>query len=119
IGISSLALTLQFLVQLFVIPQGKLFGQIMFLSTFAVFWVFNAYLASIDREALQKRILLSALGHPKAWKIRVPKYIMVAVLLTILSGSKDPRAILNTMIPNDTVAWRLLKDIVVESIETG
>ncbi|KAF9558461.1 hypothetical protein CPC08DRAFT_709610 [Agrocybe pediades] len=120
IGISSLALTLQFLVQLFIIPQGKLFGQIMFLSTFAVSWVYNAYLASVDREALQKRILLSALlRQPKTWKIRVPKYTTVAVLLTMLSGSKDPRATFNSLLSNDTVVWNLAKDIIVESIESG
>lgn len=120
IGVTSMALTLQFLVQLFLIPQGKLFGQIMFLSTFAVSWMYNAYLASVDREALQKRILFSALlKTPKTWKIRVPKYTAVAVLLTMLSGSKDPRATFTSLLPNETPVWRLMKDIVVKSIETG
>jgi len=120
IGMSALALTLQFLVQLFIIPQGALWGQIIFLSTFAVSWLYNAYLASVDREALQKRILLSALlQYPRTWKIRVPKYTTAVVLLTMLSESKKPLATFHSLLPNDTPVWNLLKRIIVESIKTS
>ena len=57
IGLCSVLLTAQFLVQLLLIPQGVLFGQVMFVSTLAVSWGYNTYLSSINREDIQTRIL--------------------------------------------------------------
>ena len=37
-----------FVAQLLLIPQGSLFGHIMFLVSFAVSWVDNSYLSSTD-----------------------------------------------------------------------
>jgi len=119
IGICSVALTFQFLVQLFMMPQGTLFGQIMFISSFAVSWLYNAYLASVDREDLQKHILVSALlQQPKTWTIRVPKYTTLAVLATLNLQVGDARSILDAFIPNNTKVWNLVKEIVVEGIQT-
>ena len=61
IGLCSILLTAQFLVQLLLIPQGVLFGQVMFVSTLAVSWMYNTYLSSIDREEIQTDVLLKVL----------------------------------------------------------
>ncbi|KAF4618968.1 hypothetical protein D9613_010078 [Agrocybe pediades] len=120
IGLCSMALTAQFLVQLFLMPQGRLFGQIMFLATFAVSWLYNAYLASVDREDLQKHILVSALlQKPKAWTIRVPKYTTLAVLAAMNLQTGDARPILDAFIPNNTKVWNLVKGTVAEGIKTN
>ncbi len=47
IGYCSILLLAQFLFQLFLIPQGILVGQILFLSTLAMSWICNGYLASL------------------------------------------------------------------------
>ncbi|KAG2362395.1 hypothetical protein BDR07DRAFT_1460919 [Suillus spraguei] len=62
IGLCSLLLIIQLLGQLLLIPQGTLFGQIMFLSSFAASWAYNLYLSSIDKENIQQELLLRILN---------------------------------------------------------
>ncbi|KAM5539225.1 hypothetical protein V8D89_007098 [Ganoderma adspersum] len=66
IGLCSILLTAQFLVQLLLIPQGVLFGQVMFVSTLAVSWGYNTYLSSINREDIQTTILRKILDLKEA-----------------------------------------------------
>ena len=69
LGFSALLLTIQFLAQLLIVPQGTNFGQIMFLTSLGVSWMYNSYLSSIDRESLQGAILLEkVLGQPDLCK---------------------------------------------------
>ena len=70
IGLCSILLTAQFLVQLLLIPQGVLFGQVMFVSTLAVSWGYNTYLSSINREDIQTKILLHDVLKLDTRKIR-------------------------------------------------
>ena len=41
VGLCSLLMITQFLAQLLLIPQGSLFGQIMFVASLAVSWMYN------------------------------------------------------------------------------
>ena len=41
--ICAFLLLSQFIVQLLLVPQGTLFGQIMFLASFTVSWGYNVY----------------------------------------------------------------------------
>ncbi|KAF8884218.1 hypothetical protein CPB84DRAFT_1734462 [Gymnopilus junonius] len=119
IGWSAAALTTQFLLQLFIIPQGTLFGQIMFLSSFAVSWIYNAYLASLDTEALQRGILTKILlQKPVIWTIRFPKRTALVVFVAVYTDAEDPRSFLDEMIPNNTSVWRLVKETITEAILT-
>jgi hypothetical protein len=117
IGIISLGLTTQFLLQLFIIPQGQLFGQIMFLSSLGVSWIFNAYLASVDRQDLQEEILTNAiLRNPRLDTVAFPKWTsLVACAIVCLEAKPEhTRAILDKMIPNNTEVWKRVKDAVLE-----
>ncbi|PPQ95901.1 hypothetical protein CVT26_015587 [Gymnopilus dilepis] len=117
IGICAVLLTIQFLGQLFLIPQGTLFGQILFLATLGISWLFNAYLASVDNEALQTRILSEVLLHkPKTSTVRLPKRTSLVVFAALYMGTKDPRSFLDEMIPNDTAVWKLVKETISEAI---
>ncbi|KAF8966333.1 hypothetical protein BDZ97DRAFT_1657822 [Flammula alnicola] len=118
IGYSSLALTVQFLAQLFLIPQGELFGQIMFLGSLGVSWAFNSYLASVDREQLQMNMLLKILNNPTSEKILLPKYTAVVAFAAFSLKSSNTRAVLNELIPNETPTWQIWKARVVEAVET-
>ncbi|KAG1836233.1 hypothetical protein F4604DRAFT_1602921 [Suillus subluteus] len=62
IGLCSLLLVIQFLVQLLLIPQGTLFSQLMFLSSFTALWVYNLYLSLINKEYIQEKMILEELG---------------------------------------------------------
>ncbi|THV00520.1 hypothetical protein K435DRAFT_656965 [Dendrothele bispora CBS 962.96] len=57
VGICCLASTLLLLMQIFLVAQATLFGQILFLISFGVSWLFNTYLASIDKNDLHKKAL--------------------------------------------------------------
>jgi len=61
VGLCSLLLVAQFLIQLLLTPQATLFGQIMFLSSFAVSWMYNSFLSSLENEKVQGDILCKAL----------------------------------------------------------
>lgn len=69
VGRCSFLLLIQFLAQLLIIPQGTLFGQIMFLASMGVSWVYNLYLSSVDKELIQRRMLLKVL-EPDEQNIR-------------------------------------------------
>ncbi|KAG1735415.1 hypothetical protein EDB19DRAFT_1830258 [Suillus lakei] len=62
IGLCSLLLEAQFLLQLILIPQGSLFGQIMFLTSIITSWVYNSFLQSLDKEKIQRKLLFDAIG---------------------------------------------------------
>ncbi|KAM5539224.1 hypothetical protein V8D89_007097 [Ganoderma adspersum] len=128
IGFSSFLLTVQFLAQLLLIPQGELFGQLMFVTTLAFSWAYNSYLSSLDRDNLQTTILFDILGLDEGGSIT--KYQLsswtATVVFTYLS-LQPPRAdkasphapkILDEMIPNDTEVWKLWKKVVAEKIST-
>ena len=58
IGWCSVLLMVQFLAQLLLIPQGTLFGQLMFIISIAVSWGHNMWLSSRNKEKIQRRILM-------------------------------------------------------------
>ncbi|KJA25854.1 hypothetical protein HYPSUDRAFT_99347, partial [Hypholoma sublateritium FD-334 SS-4] len=116
IGWSSVMLISQFLLQLFLVPQGVLIGQIMFLATFIVSWGFNAYLASVDREILQTNVLLKVLGKPNIRKFTVDKWSTAAVFATFYLQPTEPESILNELVPNSTPAWNVWKKRIIEAI---
>jgi len=54
----GLLLGIQSLLQLLPIPQpGTLLDQILFLSSFIIFWAYNLYLSSLDKEKTQQKLL--------------------------------------------------------------
>ncbi|KAI1795297.1 hypothetical protein LXA43DRAFT_992271 [Ganoderma leucocontextum] len=111
----ALLLMGQFLVQLFLIPLGTLFGQIMFIATVLASWVYNTYLSSIDREEIQTQILFKVL-RLEGDDIR--KYQLgtwttaVAFACFVLASKKtleDPLVLLDALLPNNTVVWKAWK----------
>ena len=135
IGIASLLLTLQFLVQLLLIPQATLFGQLMFVCTLAASGGYNAYLSSINREDIQTGILCEILrlskhstdaGEKKQGKIRKFKFATWTSTSTFaclaLQGPEkrlpDSSKVLNALIPNDTVVWNRWKCVLTEKLRS-
>ncbi|KAL0950673.1 hypothetical protein HGRIS_007457 [Hohenbuehelia grisea] len=118
IGISALALTAQFLLQLFLIPQANLFGQILFLTSLAVSYAYNAFLSSIDKEKSQQDILLRQLEalRPQKFKFTNRTAMGIFTLLAafpkdiLKNGSANERDLrmdvaLRTLLPNETPVW--------------
>ncbi|THU77886.1 hypothetical protein K435DRAFT_786503 [Dendrothele bispora CBS 962.96] len=92
VGACCLLLMLQLLVQLFLIPQATLFGQILFLCSFGVSFLCNTYLSSFDKEDLQRMTLEDKDGG-------------VAEQL------------FNRLLPNQTPEWKVFKKDVLDAYD--
>ncbi|OJT12323.1 hypothetical protein TRAPUB_11098 [Trametes pubescens] len=57
LGICAVLLSLQLLAQLLVVPQGELYGQLLFLGSLAVSWAHNSCLSAPDLGTLLRRVL--------------------------------------------------------------
>lgn len=112
IAISSLILILQFLAQLLLIPQGKFFGQLMFVSSLSVSWLYTFCISFFRREPRQASILFQKLGDPQIRKFHLGARTTMTVFATLLAFHKasnpSPIAVqkmLSILLPNDTVVW--------------
>ncbi|KAJ8585691.1 hypothetical protein M405DRAFT_397135 [Rhizopogon salebrosus TDB-379] len=123
IGLCSLLLVLQFVAQLLLIPQGTLFGQVMFLTSFAVSWIYTLFLSSMDKKYLHEELFIQALNlsedHMKTYKMGTRTAAAVFACLALQpdhdSGewakqSFRPSDILRQFIPNDTKVWAVWRD---------
>ncbi|KAF9071577.1 hypothetical protein BDP27DRAFT_511852 [Rhodocollybia butyracea] len=124
IGACALLLTVQFVLQLLLIPQSSLFGQILFLFSLAVSWAYNSYLASLDRESLQINIISECLNlRPVAHK-PVPKYDLAtwtgaAVFVAYVLRPSNCRELLDQIIPNNTTTWSKFKEEIVHDVKSA
>ncbi|KAF8838360.1 hypothetical protein BDN67DRAFT_971637 [Paxillus ammoniavirescens] len=97
--------------------KGSLFGQIMFVSSLGVSWGYNSWLSSLDKEKIQKEILLNhVLGEPKVTKYYFGTRTSMVVFVLLVLQPEDPGKILNDLLPNDTKVWRKLKLTIVERL---
>ena len=117
IGYCSILLTIQFIAQLFLVPQGSLFGQVMFISSLAVSWVYNSCLSAFDKEKIQQRILLNEiLKQPSLKKYTLTTRTAAVVFALCVLSPEDPSKILEACLPNDTKVWRQWKETVLERL---
>ncbi|KAG2060274.1 hypothetical protein BDR06DRAFT_927018 [Suillus hirtellus] len=127
VGICSLLLLSQFLIQLLLVPRATLFGQIMFLSSLAVSWAYNSFLSSLEKEKIQTDILWKWLNEPPITKFVLPNrtseaacacFILHAGVDKSRKSSTDfkPKKILEYMIPNDTRVWEAWRKHVAEQV---
>ncbi|KAG8219019.1 hypothetical protein J3R82DRAFT_4775 [Butyriboletus roseoflavus] len=125
VGLCSLLLLVQFLLQLLLIPQGTLFGQIMFLASLGVSWVYNSYLSSLEKEKIQAEVLFEKLGKPDMRTFRLGTRTTMAVFACLLlcdgmessSGNVNPGKILLDFIPNDTQVWQRWRKKVIQQMK--
>ncbi|THU96850.1 hypothetical protein K435DRAFT_722369 [Dendrothele bispora CBS 962.96] len=122
VGRCCILQTGQFLIQLLLIPQAGLFGQSMFLTTFAVSWLYNAYLSSFDKEEMQRKVLLK----PNVLNIdgKRQRYVFgtrtaMAVFVMFALQPSNPRSLLDHLIPNNTNIWNTFKDQLAKQAPIG
>lgn len=129
IGVCSLLLVVQFLLQLLLIPQGSLFGQIMFLVSLGVSWGYNSYLSSLEKERIQTDILFQTLGIPDSeiLRFRTGTRTTMAVFVCLLlfhgvepSSPEEDSArrfrILHSCLSNDTAVWKRWREKVIQQL---
>ncbi|RDX41405.1 hypothetical protein OH76DRAFT_1467218 [Lentinus brumalis] len=124
IGDCAVLLTVQFIIQLLLIPQGQLFGQIMFVASLAVSWVYNLCLSSLDKEDYQTKILLGILRldnahiNTFAFRSRTAMVVFSCLSLQLNVGIANPRKLLDELLPNDIEVWERWKTLVACKLST-
>ena len=115
VGWCSVLLTIQFIAQLFLIPQASLFGQVMFLFSLAVSWIYNLCLSAVDKEKILGRTLLEKiLSRPLLKKYILPNRAAAVVFALCILRPEEPEKIVEAYLPNKTRVWRKWKEIVLE-----
>ena len=110
--------------QVVLIPQGTLFGQIMFIVSLCVSWTHSYRLASFKKERLQAELLFDTLGEPRVRKFSVGTRTTTAVFVCLLlfHGERSlPSAyhrILTAVVPNDTLVWSRWREKVVNQLQS-
>ncbi|KAI0781257.1 hypothetical protein BD413DRAFT_463250 [Trametes elegans] len=130
IGVCAVLLTLQFLVQLLLIPQGVLHGQLAFLFSLGCSWAYNSYLSSFDRLSIQRAILLDQVLKVKEQTADLRRYELgtrtATVVFALLALANSPGAkpqtealskVLDDLMPNDTAEWKVWKGEVLRCIQ--
>ncbi|KAI0366156.1 hypothetical protein BV20DRAFT_952835 [Pilatotrama ljubarskyi] len=121
IGVASVGLTIQFLLQLLFIPQGTLFGQVMFVASLGISWLYNAYLSALEKEDIQTEILMDVLRLREAdlqkfaFGTRTSQVAFTALSLR----SPRPMKLLDELLPNDTPVWERWKKVLERKLLTG
>ncbi|KAI6042789.1 hypothetical protein EDC04DRAFT_884950 [Pisolithus marmoratus] len=119
IGWCSFLLMFQFIAQLLLIPQGTLFGQIMFITSLAFSWGYNLWLSAFDQDEIQRNILMkNVLRQPQLTKYGLPNRTSMAVFVLLILKATEVEKVMDYLLPNDTNAWRKWKDVVVSRIIT-
>ena len=123
IGICSMLLFLQSIAQFILIPQGSLLGQIMFSGSIIISWGYNLWRSYFNknREKIQRAMVVeSILQTPKLTKYTFNTRTSLAVFVAIANEDKSKsRAILNHILPNDTVEWNTWKYAIESRLQNG
>lgn len=127
VGLCSLLLEVQFLLQLLLIPQGSLFGQIMFLTSVIASWAYNSFLASLDKEKIQRKLFCDTiklrqtamLGFQAGTRTSMAAFacfVLCEDLPRPLKGI-EPMKFLLEFLPNKTLVWQKWREQVVAQVE--
>ncbi|KAG8214920.1 hypothetical protein J3R82DRAFT_10107 [Butyriboletus roseoflavus] len=125
IGWCSILLLVQFIAQLLLIPQGFLFGQIMFVTSLGASWCYNLWLCSLDKAGVQQKILLENIlqlkeDDVKRYRLNNWPAMVVFVLLTVVLEDEDYKCVLNTvldaLVEDTSVVWGIWKSVILKQL---
>ncbi|EIW76351.1 hypothetical protein CONPUDRAFT_168909 [Coniophora puteana RWD-64-598 SS2] len=112
-GFCALLLLLQFLLQLLLIPQGTLIGQLLFMGSLAASWVYTTFFPAKEHIDVQKALLWQKLGTPHTHRLRFGSRTAMVVFALMVLRPSDRTMMLDEILPNhsSTPAWRRWKVI--------
>ncbi|EIW76269.1 hypothetical protein CONPUDRAFT_146761 [Coniophora puteana RWD-64-598 SS2] len=119
VGLVALLLETQFFFQLLFIPQATLFGQIMFVTSLAVSWVYTSYLSSKEKDKIQADLLWGALGRPKVRRYNLATRGDAATFIALVLKAEDPEKVLAEFLKNDTRVWNKWRKTVSDRIKSA
>lgn len=117
IKLSTTLLVCQFIAQLLLIPQGTLFGQIMFVGSLMTSGAYNMWLSSWDRKATQREVCIrGVLRNPVFKRYMLGTRTSAAVFVLLALRPKNSAKVMDAIVPNDTPGWRKFKADVLSRI---
>ncbi|KAL4073093.1 hypothetical protein V8B97DRAFT_1952180 [Scleroderma yunnanense] len=120
IGWCSVLLMVQFLAQLLLIPQGTLFGQLMFITSIAASWSYSTWLSSLNKEKIQRQILMKEiLQEPTLNRYIFPNRTSMVVFILLVSRAEKLERLMNDLLPNETKVWEKWKTTVIGRLREG
>ncbi|KAI8998927.1 hypothetical protein BD414DRAFT_138248 [Trametes punicea] len=123
VSLCSMLLATQFLSQLLLVPQGTLFGQVMFIASLIAAWAYHRLILARGKESVQRRLLMAdILGGPQIRRYRFGTRTAAAVF-TVLALRPAIRhgieARLKALLPTNTPVWELWYATVARKIDSG
>ncbi|KAF8439819.1 hypothetical protein L210DRAFT_3402134 [Boletus edulis BED1] len=113
----SLLFFVQCITQLLLIPQASLFGQAMFLASLGVSALYNAWLSSLDKDKIHRKLLFErVLENPSLTKYTLGTRTTAVVFMLLVLQLQDPTKLLDEFLPNDTKVWKQWKTVISEQL---
>ncbi|KAI0781259.1 hypothetical protein BD413DRAFT_464439 [Trametes elegans] len=111
--------TVQCLVQLIVVPQGTVHGQLLFLSSIVVALLHNALLSSLEKKTKPTVVLKNILGDVSLKRYSLGTRAAMAVFLVQVLRPADVEGQLAALIPNNTRVWAVWRRTVASRLAEG
>ncbi|KAI0633967.1 hypothetical protein C8Q77DRAFT_714203 [Trametes polyzona] len=108
--------TIQCLAQLLIVPQGTVLGQVLFLFSIAVAWLYHSHLASVEKEAKAKVVVEDLLDSPSMRRYNLGTRTTMAVFLMQVLKPTNIEEQLAALIPNNTRVWQAWKKTVARRL---
>ena len=119
VKLCSYLLVTQAIAQLILIPQSPLHGQLMFVFSIAVSWLYNLWLWSLNRDKVQREILMDILHRPRLKKFVLGTRTSMVVFVLLVLKLVDPTTLMDDLLPCDTAVWRKWKTTIVNRLRNG
>ncbi|KAI6042773.1 hypothetical protein EDC04DRAFT_883402 [Pisolithus marmoratus] len=117
IRMCSVILVIQAIAQLILVSQSSPFGQLMFVVSVAVSWLYNLWLWSFDKEKVQRDILMEILGRPSLSKYILGTRTSMVIFVLLALDLDDPKDVMNFLLPPNTRAWQIWKKAVITRLK--
>ncbi|KIN95733.1 hypothetical protein M404DRAFT_298063 [Pisolithus tinctorius Marx 270] len=116
IRMCSIILVIQAIAQLILVPQSLLFGQFMFVVSVAVSWLYNLWLWSIDKEKVQRDLLMKVFDKPHLTKYILGTRTSMMTFVLLALDLDNPEEVINFLLPANTRAWQIWKAAVIKRL---
>ncbi|KAM5535599.1 hypothetical protein V8D89_010766 [Ganoderma adspersum] len=118
-SICSSLLTLQCIIQLLIIPQGTYLGQLFFLATMIISWLYNSYVVRQEAAVWEKLVLEDLLKAPSMKRYSLGTRTQAAVFLMRVLKPADIEEQLSLLIPNNTPVWKTWRQTVARGLQNS
>ncbi|RPD65796.1 hypothetical protein L226DRAFT_178851 [Lentinus tigrinus ALCF2SS1-7] len=110
-------MTAQCFIQLLIVPQGTFYGQILFLFSMVISWLYNAHVARQEKAAWDRLVLEDLLKAPSMKRYSLGTRAATAVFLMQLLKPDNIEEQLALLLPNNTPVWRYWRQTVARRLQ--